>query len=310
MSDVFRQTALVFPGQGSQRPRMLAEAPEHEALDRLLDAAEALSDLPLREIDLSGGEDDLRDTRVAQPLLYLTDWAWGTALVETGFEPDSVAGHSLGELVALAIAGVFSVEAGLELVVERSRLMSRAAHAQPGAMAAVIGMEASAISGVLGGMDGVWIANDNAPGQIIISGTSDGVARAADSLSDAGARRVMPLNVSGAFHSPVMEAARAAFADILLETTFSDARIPVLQNTDPVPETSADRLRERLLTQITSPVRWTETMQALAGTPDTLMVEAGPGGVLTGLAKRVTGIAAVSAETVGLEAVMMEAGRA
>lgn len=285
---------------------MLAEVPEHDALDRLLDAAEALSGLPLREIESSGTDDDLADTRVAQPLLYLTDWAWGQAFLDSGLEPDFVAGHSLGELAALATAGVFSVEAGLELVVERSRLMAQVAMASPGAMAAVIGMDREAIGATISSVDGVWVANDNAPGQIIISGTREGVEQGSAALTSAGARRVIPLKVSGAFHSPLMEAAGEAFALILAQTQFDDADIPVLQNTDPTPETAADAIRSRLMAQITSPVRWTETVAFLAGNAPIVMIETGPGAVLTGLAKRAEGVTALSAETVGVETVLLE----
>lgn len=300
------KTALVFPGQGSQRPGILEDVPENEDLDRLLDAAEALSGLELCALASDGEDSDLADTRVAQPLLYLTDWAWGVALIESGVEPVAVSGHSLGELAALAIAGVFSVEAGLELVVERSKLMSATAAATPGGMAAIIGMEAAAISTALGDIEGVWIANDNAPGQVVISGTTAGIESATEALSSAGARRIMPLKVAGPFHSPLMEPARAAFAEIIAGAEFGDASIPLYQNTDPSPATDGELIRQRLMAQITSPVRWTETMQALAADGVELLVEAGPGGVLAGLAKRVDGITALAAEQAGIERILEE----
>lgn len=298
--------ALVFPGQGSQRPGMLEEIPENEDLDRLLDAAEALADMPLCAICTDGPDSDLADTRVAQPLLYLTDWAWGVALIESGVQPAAVAGHSLGEFAALAIAGVFSVEAGLELVVERSRLMSNAARKHPGAMSAVLGLEREAIETSIAGIEGVWIANDNAPGQIVISGTREAVDSASERLAAAGARRVLPLAVSGAFHSPVMEEAREGFARILVEADFSDAEIPVYQNTDPSATTDAESIRRRLIGQITEPVRWTEIMQALVADGIPTLIEAGPGSVLTGLAKRVDGLVGISAEQAGIERVLEE----
>lgn len=300
------RSALVFPGQGSQVSGMLSGVPENDTFDRLLDAAEGLTDLPLREIESSGSPSDLADTRVAQPLLYLVDWAWAVALIESGMEPDAVAGHSLGELAALAIAGVYSVEAGLELVVERSRLMATAASATPGAMSAVIGLERDAIDNVVIDVPDVWLANDNALGQCIISGTQTAVDDATVRLTGAGARRVIPLPVSGAFHSPLMDSARKAFETLLDGAEFADAAIPVLQNTDPTPTRDADSIRARLAGQISAPVRWRETMDALAGTPPTLVVEAGPGSVLTGLAKRVEGITALSAEASGIEAVLQE----
>jgi len=303
---VTRRSALVFPGQGSQRPGMLAQVPELESLDRLLDAAEALSGLELRSIAADGPAERLADTRVAQPLLYLTDWAWGVALIESGIEPVAVAGHSLGELAALAIAGVFSPEAGLELVVERSKLMAQAAASHPGAMAAVLGLDRDAVAGALEGLVDVWVANDNAPGQIVISGSTGGVAAAAEPLMAAGARRIVPLAVSGAFHSPMMASAGDAFADLLVGAEFEHAEIPVYQNTDPTPTTDADSIRERLIAQITSPVRWTETMQALAAEAPITLIEAGPGNVLSGLAKRVDGVNALSVESLSLEAIVEE----
>lgn len=300
------RAALVFPGQGSQRVGMLSDVPEIESLERLLDAAEALSGRELRSIALHGVPENLTDTRVAQPLLYLADWAWGITLLESGIEPVALAGHSLGELAALAVAGVFSPEAGLELVVERSKLMAATAAAVPGGMAAVIGMDRDAIAVAISGIDGVWVANDNAPGQVVISGTFEGLESATEALKLAGARRVVPLAVAGPFHSPLMEPARFAFAELLTGARFYDARIPVLQNTDPTPETSADRIRERLIDQITSPVRWTETMQALLAAGPVTLIEAGPGAVLTGLAKRVEGITALSVESSGLESIVEE----
>lgn len=301
-----KTTAFVFPGQGAQRAGMLDALPENDAIDRLLDAAEALSDLELRTIARLGADEELADTRVAQPLLYLADWAWATSLIETGVTPDLVAGHSLGELAALAVAGVFSVEAGLELVVERSRLMASTAAATPGTMAAILGMPSAAIADGIAGIDGVWVANDNAAGQVVISGTTDGVSAASEALSSAGARKIVPLKVAGPFHSPLMAPAGDAFAEIVRGAEFIDARVPVVQNTDPTPTTDAALIRERLLGQITSPVRWTETMAALAEAGPTLLVECGPGAVLGGLARKIEGITALSVETAGIERVLEE----
>ncbi len=302
------RTAFVFPGQGSQRVGMLEHLPDSDDLARLLDAAEALSDLDLRAIAMLGPESELSDTRSAQPLLFLADWCWARAIIDSGITPDVVAGHSLGELAALATAGVYSVEAGLELVVERSKLMAACAASTPGTMAAVLGMQSSAIASAVEAIDDVWVANDNAAGQVVISGSHDGVSAATEVLVAAGARKVVPLNVAGPFHSPLMEPARAAFEQIVRGADFRDATIPVLQNTDPSPAVDAEVIRERLVGQITSPVRWTETMAALAagGGPITV-VEAGPGSVLTGLARRVDGLTAVSVEASGLEAVHEEA---
>ena len=285
---------------------MLDSLPEIDSLDRLLDAAEALSGLELRSIAAEGPAEKLADTRAAQPLLYLADWAWGFTLVESGVVPDAVAGHSLGELAALAVAGVFSPEAGLELVVERSKLMAAAAQAHPGAMSAVLGLDSASVAAAIAGIDGIWVANDNAPGQVVVSGTSEAVAAAAERLTEAGAKRVVPLAVAGAFHSPLMEAAGLAFGDLLTGADFDDADFPVYQNTDPTPETNGDRIRERLIGQIVSPVRWTETMAAISSHGATALVEAGPGAVLAGLAKRVEGLTTYSVESFDLEMIVQE----
>lgn len=285
---------------------MLDGCPENDDLDRLLDAAEALTGLPLRRLSREGSAEELADTRVAQPLLYLTDWAWGTALLASGLEPAGVAGHSLGELAALAVADVYSVEAGLELVVERSRLMAAAAAASPGAMSAVIGLDGSDIAAALTDIEGVWVANDNSSGQVVISGTTAGVEAASALLGEAGARRIVPLAVSGAFHSPLMEPARVSFADIVARAEFADATTPVYQNVSASAATNSEVIRERLMLQITSPVRWSETMRSLVADGITHVVEAGPGAVLTGLAKRVDGITALSADSVGIEQLLEE----
>lgn len=300
------KTALVFPGQGSQHPGMLEALPETESLDRLLDAAEALSGRKLCSIATDGSDAELADTRVAQPLLYLADWAWGTALLDSGIEPVAVAGHSLGELAALAIAGVFSVEAGLELVVERSKAMAAAVAGTPGTMSAVIGLDSSAISEALVGTDGVWVANDNAPGQVVISGTEEGIARATAILNEAGARRLVPLKVAGPFHSPLMAAAARRFSEVVEGAEFADPVIPVYQNVAAVPATTAEVVRQRLIAQIVEPVRWTETMSALRDDGVSLLLEAGPGSVLAGLAKRVEGLTALSAESAGIERILQE----
>jgi [acyl-carrier-protein] S-malonyltransferase len=299
--------ALVFPGQGSQRLGMLDSLRTYDGMERLLDAAEALSELPLRVIAQLGPDSELADTRAAQPLLFLADWAWGRAVLDAGAKPDMLAGHSLGEFAALAIAGVFSVEAGLEMVIERSRLMATVAASTPGGMAAVLGLEAPLVSDVVEGIEGVWVANENGPGQIVISGTAEGIEAARAALAEAGARRVIALKVAGPFHSPLMEPAADAFAsEVLAAAAFTDARIPVVQNAEPTPTTDAETIRTRLALQITSPVRWTETMDTLLESGVTMLVEAGPGNVLSGMARRVDGLTAVAVEEAGVDAVVKE----
>ena len=300
------RSALVFPGQGSQRVGMFDAVPELDSLDRLLDAAEALSGFDLRAYAASGTPADLADTRIAQPLLYLADWAWGVTLLGSGVAPVAVAGHSLGELAALAVAGVFSPEAGLELVVERSRFMAVAASETPGTMSAVLGLDGPVVAQAIDDIPGVWVANDNSPGQVVISGTHEAVSAAATALAEVGARRVVPLPVSGAFHSPLMASAGEQFGRLLSGATFADARIPVLSNTEPLATLDAETIRERLSSQITSPVRWTETMLAIAADGPAVLVECGPGNVLAGLAKRVEGLTALSVETLELSRIVEE----
>ena len=301
-------TALVFPGQGSQRIGMLSGLALVEGAERLLDAAEALSDLPLRSAAEAGTPEQLADTRFAQPLLYLADWAAGVAALASGVTPVAVAGHSLGELAALAIAGVYSVEAGLELVVERSRLMAEVAAETPGGMVAVLGLDAAAIASALKGIDGAWVANDNSPGQMVVSGTPDGLSSASAALAGAGARRIVPLAVAGPFHSPLMQPAAERFADLLRAATFVDARVPVFQNTAASPATGADVIRQRLAGQIVSPVRWTQTMESLRDSGVTVLLECGPGAVLTGLAKRVDGLVAYATEQIDIDDFRREMG--
>jgi len=298
--------AFVFPGQGSQRLGMLEALPDRDGLVRLLDAAEALSGLDLRDIAAGGTPEQLADTRAAQPLLYLADWVWGSAAIEAGLRPEAVAGHSLGELAALAIAGAFSVEAGLELVVERSRLMAHCAAETPGGMIAVLGMDGPDVIALVDGLPGVWVANDNSPGQVVLSGTHEGLEAATQALTEAGARRLVPLRVAGPFHSPLMEPAAIAFAEVLDRTTFADAGVPVYQNADPTPASDADTLRARLALQISSPVRWTETMTALRDAGITVVVEAGPGTVLKGLARSVRGLTGYSVEENGIDPIIEE----
>lgn len=289
--------ALVFPGQGSQRVGMLDTLPDHEDLARLLDAAEALSGLPLRAIAENGPADTLSDTRAAQPLLYLTGLAWGDTMMDCGLDPVFVAGHSLGEYAALAIAGVFSAEAGLELVAERSSLMAANAASAAGTMVAVLGMERSAVAELVGDLSSVWLANDNSATQVVLSGTHPGIEAATVALTAAGARRIVPLTVAGPFHSPLMAPAGDRFAAIVAEAQFEDARIPIIQNTDPTPATDARLVKSRLLGQITGPVRWTETVLALRDAGVEVIVEAGTGSVLTGLVRKIEGIEAVAVES-------------
>jgi [acyl-carrier-protein] S-malonyltransferase len=296
--------AFVFPGQGSQRVGMLDAMPALPAFDAALTEAESLSGLPLRQLALDGPAEALADTRAAQPLLYMADLVWARRAANAGAQPSVVAGHSLGELAALAFAGVYSIEHGLRLVTERARIMAEVAASVPGTMAAVLGLDRDAVADAVSAIPGVWLANDNSSAQSVISGTHQGIEAATRALSEIGARRVVLLDVAGPFHSPLMQSAQDAFSAVLDQLQFADASVPVLQNTEPTPERDGTRIKQRLRTQITQPVRWRETMAFLMSDGIDTIIETGPGAVLAGLAKRETSCTVVAAESDGIERVM------
>ena len=282
--------AWVFPGQGSQKVGMT---------DQLLSVSGAkerftlASDLLGRDLlaicrGESGegdGPDDLNDTRNTQPALFVVESLLVDNLRQQGREASVVAGHSLGELVALYAADVFDLETGLKLMKTRSELMAAAGG---GAMTAVIGFDRDQLNELVGSIEGVSIANDNSDAQVVISGRPDAVKHVGEQLK---CKRAIPLTVSGAFHSPFMAEAAEQFAATLDAVSFRDARIPVLSNSEPKATTSADTLKQRLKQQMTTGVRWRETMATMTGTGIDTLVEIGPGNVLSGLAKRsMTGV--------------------
>ena len=223
---------------------------------------------------------DLNDTRNTQPGLFVVESLLVDALHARGQRPERVAGHSLGELVALYAAGVFDAETGLRLMHRRSELMAAAGG---GAMTAVIGFERAALESLVAETEGVVIANDNSDAQVVLSGTPEAVAQVCAALT---CKRAIPLAVSGAFHSPFMAGAAEAFAATLEPIPFADASVPVLSNTDPTPETAGAALKQRLRQQMVQGVRWRETMARLASEGIDTAVEIGPGTVLSGLIKR------------------------
>jgi [acyl-carrier-protein] S-malonyltransferase len=223
---------------------------------------------------------DLNDTRNTQPALFVVESLLVDALQAAGRRPSLVAGHSLGELVALYAAGVFDLTTGLELVKRRSELMAAAGG---GAMTAVMGFDREELGQLVAGRQDVVIANDNSEAQVVLSGLPEGVAAVTERLR---CKRAVPLAVSGAFHSPYMKEAAAAFAAHLEQVSFAEATVPVLSNTDPTPATAAAVLRQRLIDQMTTGVRWRETMQQLEAAGVTAAVEIGPGTVLSGLIRR------------------------
>ena len=277
--------AWVFPGQGSQKVGMadpilsLEGAEERFALASRLMGRDLLA-ICRGEGSQGEGPDDLNDTRNTQPALFVVESLLVDELRRQGREPAVVAGHSLGELVALYAAGVFDAETGLALMLKRSTLMAAAGG---GAMTAVIGFDRDQLDALVAGHDGVVIANDNSAAQVVLSGTPEAVAAVSAELT---CKRAIPLPVSGAFHSPFMADAAAAFAEHIDALPFEDARVPVLSNTDPSPSCEARVIKQRLRDQMTTGVRWRETMGAMTASDVDTLVEIGPGNVLSGLAKR------------------------
>lgn len=300
--------AFVFPGQGSQRTGMLDPFIGSPEADDLISLASSLSGLDLATIATAGPDGALADTRAAQPLLFIAGWLWSRRLTDAGIRPSACAGHSLGELIALTVAGVADVETMLRLVCRRAQIMAEVAQATPGTMAAVIGMDSAVVTALVEPLNGVWVANDNAPGQIVLSGTHAGIEEATRALSEAGARKIVPLHVAGPFHSPLMAPAAESFAAVLDAVSFADATLPVVQNTTATASTSGAELRERLAGQIPAPVRWTETMGVLKDRGVSIVLESGPGAVLTGLARRVDGLTGYPVESTHIERIREEVG--
>ncbi|MBO7397447.1 MAG: ACP S-malonyltransferase [Bacteroidales bacterium] len=278
--------ACLFPGQGSQFPGMgktsFESSPEAR---RLMERANEVLGFRLTDIMFEGSADDLRQTRVTQPAIFLHSVALALTHPET--VPSAVAGHSLGEFSALAVAGALEFEDALTLVSIRANAMQRCCEATPGSMAAVIGLADDIIADICAQVPGTVVpANFNCPGQVVISGQEAAVNEACERLKAAGARRALPLPVSGAFHSPLMEAAREELAHAIDAAPFKAPRCPVYQNVSASPQTDPEIIREQLLAQLTSPVRWTQTLRAFDADGFTDFVEIGPGNVLQGLVRR------------------------
>ena len=277
--------AWVFPGQGSQKAGMADPVLTLPGAQERFDLASELLGRDLLAIcrgEVSGSADpsDLNDTRNTQPALFVVESLIVDELLRQSREPDLVAGHSLGELVALYAAGVFDAATGLALMQRRSELM---ANAGDGAMTAVIGFDRSELEEVVNATEGVVIANDNSDAQVVLSGSPAAVNSVSEAVS---CKRAIPLAVSGAFHSPFMAKAADAFATHLDGLSFQDARFPVLSNTDPTPSLDSAELKQRLRRQMTTGVRWRETMTGMTSAGVDTLVEIGPGNVLSGLAKR------------------------
>jgi [acyl-carrier-protein] S-malonyltransferase len=273
------KTAWVFPGQGSQAIGMGVDLLEIDTARVTFDRAAEILGWSVTEI-CQNDEAKLNSTRFTQPCLYVVECILVDLLKARGLTADVVAGHSLGEYVALYAAGVFDFETGLQLVKDRSALMDLASG---GKMTALIGFDREQLTTAIAETEGVVLANDNSIAQVVISGTAEGVA---ELLTKIKVKRAIPLNVSGAFHSPLMATAAAEFSQLLAPVTFQDAQIPVLSNVSPIATTNGTELKANLDRQITGSVRWLEISLELAKMGVERSIEVGPGKVLSGLIGR------------------------
>ena len=287
--------AYVFPGQGAQFVGMGKDLYEtNEAARDLFEKANDILGFRITDLMFNGTDEDLRRTDITQPAVFLHSVVLAKALGDD-FRPDMTAGHSLGEFSALVAAGALSFEDGLRLVSARAHAMQKACELKPSTMAAIIGLPDEKVEEVLKGVDGVVVcANYNCPGQIVISGEEHAIDAACKLLSEAGARRALKLKVGGAFHSPLMEPARAELAAAIEKTEFHTPVCPVSQNVDAKPHTDPVEIKANLVAQLTSPVRWTASVQQMVADGADEFTELGPGKVLQGLVSKIDKTVAVA----------------
>lgn len=278
--------AYVFPGQGSQFSGMGKDLYENDAQARqLFDEADSILGFKITDIMFAGSDEELRQTKVTQPAIFLHSVILAKVL-GSKFTPDMVAGHSLGEFSALVSAGAMSFADGVRLVSQRAMAMQKACEAAPSTMAAIVGLDDAVVEEVCAEVEDVVPANYNCPGQLVISGSVEGIDKACAILTEKGAKRAIKLAVSGGFHSPFMEPARAELAQAIEATAFKAPICPVYQNVTAAAETDPAVIKKNLVAQLTSSVRWTQTMQNMIAAGVDEFVEVGPGKVLQGLIRK------------------------
>jgi [acyl-carrier-protein] S-malonyltransferase len=279
--------AYIFPGQGAQFSGMGKELYENEVAKALFEQANEIIGFRISDIMFSGSDEELKQTKVTQPAIFLHSVILAKTLGDA-FKPDMVAGHSLGEFSALVAANALSFEDGLRLVITRANAMQKACELEPSTMAAILGLADEIVENVCKEIPEVVVAaNYNCPGQIVISGSIEGVDIACQKLTEAGAKRALKLNVGGAFHSPLMEPARLELQEAIEKVTVLPPVCPIYQNVDPVPNVDPQKIKNNLITQLTGAVRWTQTVERMLADGADEFVEVGPGNVLQGLVKKV-----------------------
>ena len=280
--------AYIFPGQGAQFSGMGLDLYENSPLaQELFEKANDILGFNITDTMFEGTAEALKETKVTQPAIFLHSVILAKTLGDT-FKPDMVAGHSLGEFSALVAAGALTFEDGLKLVSQRALAMQKACELQPSTMAAVLGLEDNIVEDVCKTINGVVVAaNYNCPGQLVISGEIEAINKACDALKEAGARRALVLPVGGAFHSPLMEPAREELAAAIENTSFSKPNCPIYQNVTASAITNENEIKANLISQLTAPVRWTQSVQQMIEDGATLFTEVGPGKVLQGLVKKI-----------------------